>query len=45
MLHRGEHKLDIVRVRGDGDMGVDLGPETITEVKLAISEVEYYKLQ
>ena len=25
VLHRGEHKLDVVRVRGDSDVGVDLG--------------------
>lgn len=26
VLHCGEHELDVVRVRGDGDVGVDLGP-------------------
>ena len=27
VLHRGKHELDVVRVRGDGDVGVDLGPD------------------
>ena len=30
VLHCGEHKLDVVRVRGDGDVRVDLGPASIS---------------
>ena len=32
VLHRGEHELDVVRVRGDGDVGVDLGPGEKIEI-------------
>ena len=27
VFHCGEHKLHVVRVSGDGDVGVDLGPD------------------
>ena len=32
VLHRGEHELDVVRVCGDGDVRVDLGPSEKIEI-------------
>ena len=39
MLHCGEHKLHVVRVSGDGDVRVDLGPDQ------ASGEIEFDKME